>query len=110
MTSAQTRELIEAKDGDFFEANEYYRPVAFTRQGLGNQPTVHMTRLLPWYQKVEAAYALTLKSKVETIRNRFAVEGMANDVLLVSVEGRDGEKNIRTIAAKLWELAFKIGE
>src|SRR5271169_1261027 len=69
MPASQMRALIDAKDGDILEACEYYRPgeLAFTRQMLENQITVHWTRLLPWYQKLEAAYMLKgFKEKVET--------------------------------------------
>jgi hypothetical protein len=69
-----------------------------------------MKRLSPWYQKVDAKYAIEMKGKVETMRNRFAVEGMADSTLLLPVEGKDGEKTIRAIAAKLWELAYKLSE
>jgi hypothetical protein len=114
MPSSKMEELITAEDGDFAEACEYYKgDGAFfiqTTNALSNKITAHWTRLLPWYQKIAASYALELRNKVETMRNRFAVEGMADAVLLFSVEGKDGEKNIRAIAAKLWELAFKVGK
>ncbi len=113
MTSAQMKALINANDGDFLEAVEYYRPgeVAFTREGLENQLTSQWARLLPWYQKLEAAYALKgFKGKVETLRNRFLLEGIMDNVLLMPIEGKYGAERIRNIAAKLWELAYKIGE
>jgi hypothetical protein len=112
MTGAQMEALIKANDGDFLEACEYYRPggIAFTRQGLENQLTSHWTRLLPWYRKVEAAYALELRSKVETMCNRFLMYGFSDNELPCPVEGRDAEKNIRTMASKFWELAYKVGE
>jgi hypothetical protein len=112
MTAAQTKALIEAEDGDFSEACEYYRPdsLAFTHQGLKDQPRAHWKRLLPWYQKVEAGYTLELKTEVETMRNRFAMYGVSDGVLLLPVEGKDADKNIRAMAAKFWELAYKIGE
>jgi hypothetical protein len=112
MNSAQMKVLIEAQDGEFLEACEYYRPggIAFTRQALENQLTVRWTRLLPWYQKVEASYALEFKGKVDTLRHRFAVEGITDNVLLRPIEGKDGEQHIRAIAAAFWELAYKVGE
>jgi hypothetical protein len=112
MTSAQMKTLILANDGDFLEACEYYRPggIAFSPSQLESQLASHMKRLLPWYQKVAASYVLELKNKVETMSNRLAIEGVADSIFLASVEGRDGEKTIRAMAAKLWELAFKLGE
>ncbi|MGD0415278.1 MAG: hypothetical protein ABSA80_08005 [Terriglobales bacterium] len=93
MTSAQMKTLINAKDGDFLEAVEYYRPgeVAFTREGLENQPTSKWTRLLPWYQKLEATYSLEgFKDKVERLRNRFLLEGMTDNAFLMPIEGKNG--------------------
>jgi hypothetical protein len=72
--------------------------------------TASWKRLLLWYQKVAAAYALEFKDKVDKMRNRFVVEGITSDPLLLRVEGKDGEKRIRGIAATLWEFAFKVGE
>src|ERR1017187_2228451 len=113
MPASQMKALIEAKDGDFLEACEYYRPgdTAFTRQRLENQITGRWMRLLPWYQKLEAAYTLKgFKEKVETLRNRFLLDGITDEVLLMPIEGKYGEQRIRNIAAKIWELAYKIGE
>jgi len=112
MTGAQMEVLIKANDGDFLEACEYYRPggIAFTRQGLENQITSHWTRLLPWYRKVEAAYALELKTKVQTMCNRFLMYGISDNELPFPVEGKDAEKNIRAMASTFWELAYKVGE
>lgn len=114
MTSAQMKVLIDAHDGDFAEACEYHsgdgKLFVGTGDAYGNQITARWKRLYPWYQKVAASYALEFKDKVEKIRNRFAVEGITDDVLLLPVEGKEGEKHIRAIAMRLWELAFKIGE
>jgi hypothetical protein len=80
--------LIQANDGDFLEACEYYRQgsITFSPTQLESQVTRHMKRLLPWYQKVAAKYALEMKGKVETMRNRFAVEGMADSTLLLPAD------------------------
>jgi len=113
MTSAQMKTLINANDGDFLEAVEYYRPgeIAFTREGLENQLTSKWTRLLPWYQKLEATYSLEgFKDKVERLRNRFLLEGITDNVFLMPIEGKHGVERIRNIASKLWELAYKTGE
>jgi hypothetical protein len=114
MTSSQMRELIDADDGDFGEAMEYHQGdgVLFiqTANAYSNKITARWKRLLPWYQKVGASYALDFKDKVDKIRNRFVLEGMTADALLLPVEGKEGEKRIRDIAATLWELAFKISE
>jgi hypothetical protein len=67
--------------------------------------------MLTWYRKLEAAYALEgLKGKAEGLRNRFVVEGVEADALIAPIPYKDSEKHIRSIAAKLWELAFEIGE
>ncbi|MGA9528418.1 MAG: hypothetical protein WBS24_09900 [Terriglobales bacterium] len=113
MTTRETRQLIDSNDGDFLEACEYYRPggIAFTEQQSANQQAAYMTRMLPWYQKLAAAYNLEkLGDKVETIRNRFLVEGITDNdnMLLMPIEGRYGPARIQNISAKLWELAGKM--
>jgi hypothetical protein len=115
MSSAQTKVLIQAQDGDFFDACEYHfghkNYFGQTAQGLENESTARVTRMYAWYQKLEAAYALEgLKEKVERLRNRFVVEGVAADALIVPIPYKDSEKHIRSIAAKLWELAYKAGD
>jgi len=115
MTSAQMKKLIEAEDGDFAEACEYYQGdgtlFVHTANAYSNKITAQWKRLLPWYQKLAASYALEFKDKVETMRNRFLLEGMTGDeVLLMPVEGKYGEQRVRNLAAKLWELAYKTGE
>jgi hypothetical protein len=114
MSSAEMKVLIDAHDGDFAEATEYHHGdgVLFiqTANAYSNKITAHWKRLLPWYQKVSASYVLEFKDKVEKMCNRFAVEGIADETLLLPVEGKDGEKRIRAIAATLWGLAFRIRE
>jgi hypothetical protein len=109
---AQMQALMDANDGDFLEACEYYRKDGnpFSPAQLENQPIAHMTRLFPWYQRVSSSYALNFKGKVDIMRHRFAVEGLPDNIFLLPIEGKKGEKNIRSIAAKLWELAYKISE
>jgi hypothetical protein len=112
MTSARMKELIDANDGDFFEACEYHRAgrLAFNPAQLETQLTTRWTRLLPWYQKVASSYALEFESKVENLAHRFAIEGMSDQVLLLPVQGGHIVDTVQAIAAKLWELAYKIGE
>jgi hypothetical protein len=112
MTSARMKELIDANDGDFFEACEYYRAgrIAFNQAQSQSQLTAQWTRLFPFYQKVAASYALTFKDKVEAMQHRFTIEGMADWVLSVPVQGAVAIENIRAIAAKLWELALRVSE
>ena len=113
MSSGETRRLIEAEDGDFAEACEYYgngQLFHVTPGTHANTIVARMTRLWPWYDRLRAGYELEFKSPVEQISNRFALEGLADSALLFPVEGRDGIKNVRAIAAKLWELAGKLGE
>jgi hypothetical protein len=113
MPSSQMKALINAGDGEFAEACEYYRkdvnPFS-SEHGLSNQITARWRRLYPWYQKLEAAYALEFRNKVDTLRNRFLVEGITDKgALALPIEGKDGERNARTIAATLWELAYQAG-
>ena len=114
MTSAQMKKLIEAEDGDFAEACEYYQGDGTlfiqTANAYSNKITAQWKRLLPWYQKVAASYALEFKDKVENMRNRLLLEGLTDEILLMPIEGKYGEKRVRNIAAKLWELAYKTGE
>jgi hypothetical protein len=111
MTADQMKVVINAQDGDYLEAFQYYlKWDGFTTQALANENTARWTRLYPWYQRLAASYALEFKDKVEQLRNRFLVAGITNVVLPSPIEGRDGEKDIRAIAAKLWELAYKAGD
>jgi hypothetical protein len=115
MNSAQMKVLMDARDGDFFEACEYHFGDKYyfgqqTAQGLESQLTAGATRMFTRYRKLEAAYALGLKGKVEGLRNRLVVEGIEADALIAPIPYKDSEQHIRSIAAKLWELAFKVGE
>jgi hypothetical protein len=114
MPTAQMDALVRAEDGDFAEACEYYQGdgqlFIQTANSYSNKITARWKRLLPWYQKLAASYALELKDKVETMRNRFIIEGFTDEVLLLPIEGKGGEKRVRAIAAKLWELAYRVGE
>ena len=112
MSSAESKRLIEAQDGDYLEACEYHfgdghLPLK-SEQGLQNAIMANMNRLWPWYEKVRASYALEWKGEIEKMWNRFSAEGLADDGLLLPVDGRDGIKSMRAIAAKLWELAYKL--
>jgi len=108
------KELIDAEDGDFAEACEYYQGDGAlfiqTANPYSNKITAQWKRLLPWYQKVAASYALEFAERVEKMRYRFTLEGMGDGVFFLPIQGRDGERHIRAIAAKLWELAYKSGE
>ena len=113
MSSDETMRLIESEDGDFAEACEYYGNGQLFNVSPGthaNTIVARMTRLWPWYDKLRAGYELEFKGAVEQIRNHFATEGLGDSTLLLPVEGRDGVKNVRAIAAKLWELAGRLGE
>jgi hypothetical protein len=114
MNSAQMKVLINAQDGDFFDACEYYfgdkHHFGQTAQGVQNELIVRSTRMLTWYRKFQAAYDLQgLKGKVEALRNRFTVEGVEADALIAPIPYKDSAQHIRSVAAKLWELAFEIG-
>jgi len=110
MTDAETDRLIKANDGDFFDACEYYSPgkMLFTAYQLAAQQAARSSRLLLWYEKVRARYALEFKSQVETLRDRFAIIGITDNVLMVPVEGWDTDKTIRAISVKLWEMAYRL--
>lgn len=111
MPSSKIKELWIAGDVDFAEACEYYNcGAAQTEQALYNQMIGKWKRLYPWYQKMEAGYALRFKERVEELRNRFMLEELTDDAFSLPIEYRDGAKNIRTVAATLWELAYKISE
>lgn len=111
---SRSKELIESNDGAYFEACEYHFGNGHlhieTAEGLQNLTMSRFMRLWPWYEKVKASYALDFKDKVERIQHRFTIEGLMDDGLSLPVDGRDGVKNIKAIAAKLWELAYKVEE
>jgi hypothetical protein len=109
MPSQKMKELFIAEDVDFSEACEYHnKGGAQTQPDLYKQVMERWKRKYPWFQKMEAGYALRFKDRVETLRHRFLLEGIADDgILNLSVENRDGPKIIETIAAKLWQLVFE---
>ena len=106
--------LIESNDGDYSEACAYHdgdhRIFDLTSDGLYRGIANRHTRMVPWYEKVRASYALEMRARVEEMRNRFSVEGLSDGDLLLPVENFDSTKNVRLIAAKIWELAFKLEE
>jgi hypothetical protein len=112
MHSGEMKKLCNAHDGDWLEAVEYYGNGQFllTQQGYSSEIVARCNRLLPWYEKVKARYALEFKEKVETLSYRFAVEAVSDGKLLVPIQGRDGIKNIRAVASKLWELSYTVAE
>src|ERR1035441_1630210 len=116
MSSTETKRFILANDKDFDFACEYYFGGNVTE---GEPRTVEelqklmMARFMlldPWYEKVRASYALEFRQEVEQMYNRFSKEGLTDDVLQVSIQGKMGRENIRAIAPKLWELAYKMRE
>lgn len=109
LPTSEMRKLILAGDVDFAEACEYYHLGAVnTEPGLHNQIVAKWVQMYPWYQKMEAGYALDFKHRVEALRNRFMLEGISDDVFLLPIAYRDGVRNIHAIAEKLWELAYKV--
>lgn len=113
MPEAQSRKLVESNDGEYAEACEYHfgkGTMRLSQEGLYQQLTAHNRRLWPWYDKVADAYDERFKGKVESMKRRLTVEGMAADSLLVTIGGPHGAANIRAIAAKLWELAYGLKE
>lgn len=120
MPESKRRELIKSKDKDYIESSEYHlgEVNALTSGGpFQTADQLHVSlmagyRLLnPWYESVTASYELQFKEKIGRLRNQFIVEKIADDdVLLVPVQGKKGPEVVRTMAAKLWELAYKVGE
>jgi hypothetical protein len=116
MSSAETKNLILANDKDFDFACEYYyggnvpEGGPKTSEELQKLMMARFMLLDPWYEKVRARYALEFGSEVEQMYNRFSIEGFTDDVLRVPVQGKMGRENIRAIASKLWELAYKVSE
>jgi hypothetical protein len=94
MDAAQVKVLMNAQDGDFLDACEYHlgdkHYFGQTKRGLENESTARATRMLMWHRKLEAAYAL--------------------EALIAPIPYKGSEQHIRSTAAKLWELAFEVGE
>lgn len=121
MPESKSRALIHSDDSDYRESCEYHFGEANARNGgpflktadqLHASLMAHYRLLNPWYEGVASKYALDFREKVERIRTRFIVEGINDDddVLLQPIIGRKGPETMRTISAKIWELAYKVGE
>ncbi|MGB6742390.1 MAG: hypothetical protein WBE38_01950, partial [Terracidiphilus sp.] len=116
MSSSQTKKLIEKKDKDFDFACEFYYGGNISEGGPKTADQLHalmMARFMlldPWYEKVRAGYELEFRSEVEATYNRFALEQLSDEILKVPIQGKMGRENVRAIASKLWELAYKLRE
>ncbi len=111
MPTEEMRELLQAGDIDFAEACEYHKlGTAQTAPAIYNQIIGKWKRMYPWYQKMEAGYALRFKDRVEKLRHRFMLEGLTDDAFTLPIEYRDGIKNVRMVASAFWELAYRITE
>lgn len=118
MSSEDTGRLIRANDKDFDFACEYWfggadgvQDGVRTEDQLAKLLMARFRLLDPWYEKVTAGYELEYRQEVERMRHRFALEGLSDDNLLqVPIQGKLGRENIKSIAAKLWELAYKVRE
>jgi hypothetical protein len=121
MPPVRSRALVESNDADYAKACEVHfgedHPISngsdfyLTAEGLHRGIMARYKMMDPWDERLKAAYALgDFGKKVEVLRHRFIVEGLDDDVLQLPITGRDGEKNVRAIAGKLWELSYKIGE
>lgn len=112
----ESRRLIDAHDGDYAFACEYHfgqnfdKGMCDTAEQLAALMNARFMLMDPWYEKIRAGYDLEFRTQVEQIHNRFAIEGLSDDVLKVPVQGRMGIENICAIAKRLWELAFKLRE
>ena len=109
-------QLIRKNNKDFDFACDFYFGGNITEGGPKTSEELQklmMARFMlldPWYEKVRAKYALEFRDEVERMYNRFSIEGLTDEVLHVPVQGKIGRENIRAIAWKLWELAYKIRE
>jgi len=116
MPTEEMRSLIIAKDKDFDFSCEYHfggnleEGAPQTADELQKQIMARFTLLDPWYETVRAKYELEYRTEVERMANRFAVEQLSDEILRVPVEGRMSREYIRAIAAKLWEMAYKVRE
>jgi hypothetical protein len=114
MSSAEVKRLVSENNKDFDFACEFYyggqTGGPMTSEQLQTLMMARFMLLDPWYEQVRAKYALEFRDEVERMYNRFASEGLTDDVLHVPVQGKMGRENIRAIASKLWELAYKIRE
>jgi len=113
MPLAESRRLIEENDGDYAEACEYHNgkgSMRLTQEGLYKQLASHNLRMWPWYDKVQASYEERFAPKVQSVQRQFVIATIPADALGVAIGGPDGTKNIRAIASKLWELAYKLKE
>ena len=106
MTSDEMGRLIKANDGDFAEAYEFHK-------GDGGAFAQHHFRWESSWRTSEGSgpgtksagrLCLTVQRGRRTHAYPFAVEGLADDGLLLPVDGRDGVKNIKTIASRLWGI------
>ena len=117
MSLLQSKRLINSNDKDYDFACEFYFGGADgvvdgvrTASQLETLMLARYRLLDPWYEKVTAAYNLEFRDEVEKMRNRFALEGLSEDVLLVPIIGKMGRENIKAIAGKLWELSHRVRE
>lgn len=106
-----------AHDRDFEFACEFYYGGASTdgprnADQLERNILARTSLLDPWYDKISASYILQFQPTVERMRNQFRAAGEpdSDNALLMPVQGRSGRENIKAIARKLWELAYKIQE
>lgn len=112
MTTAQEKKLIDAQDGDYAEATAFHygddRCFRQTQEGVYNNIMARELRLVPFYRKLEASYALEFEQRVRELNWRFIIEGIFDDALMLPVQGMKGAEHIQQIASKLRELAFQL--
>lgn len=95
--------------------------------GLGKRPSVDSSQFPgdveshlrevhrvedPWDERAKALYIESgLDKRVESLRNRFVIEGFLYNDLNISIEGLSTARvNILKIASELWNLSCKLGE
>jgi hypothetical protein len=116
MSLAESKRLIETADGDYEDSMYFYygdthsHPRSTNPDAVARAITVRMRRLVPFYDKVRAGFELEFAERVKQLSNRLTLNGMADDRLALPIDGRRSVANIRTIAAALWEVAYKLAE
>lgn len=119
MSMPNARRLIEEDDRDYSLACEFwfgervddppnFRPDV---ESVVRGQLVRGSVQDPWIDKVRALFAeRNFPSRIESVRNRFAIEGLSENDLNVPVGGLEARKAILRIAQELWMLAYKVRE
>ncbi len=113
MPLSMSRKLLQDEDGDYIESAGLVEMEdgQITSAVYIASIVAKQTRLYKWFQKVEGKYNVALYDQVAKMRDRLAGEGFAEEPKTFALTGCfDPEKRIKEMAAKFWELAYKVGE